>query len=86
MRNFLNTILQFIGAATLTDAEFDSLDIDLYGWDKPTYSALAEVLGTREGVSVMQERLKLAFLARGVDVNGLEPKGKSNILIGVPIS
>lgn len=83
LREFLNAILITIGAESLTDDEFETVDDSLLPnvWDQDHYDALAAVLDTRDGVSTSQERLVFQFKAKGVDVDALET-GKSNIFIG----
>jgi len=88
MREFLNNILNFIGSESLTDEEFDSIETDVPNYSKVTYLALKGVVDARESVSGQGKRLKLYFIARGVDVsdaNNPVPPAKSNILIGVAL-
>ncbi len=85
MRDFLDAILAFINAESLTDLEFDA--ITLTGspdYTRETYLALRGVLEAREGVSDQVKRLKLYFIAKGVDVSATPhiPTAKSNIFIG----
>lgn len=82
MRAFLNGILTFIGSTSLTDDEFDSIDLESAGYDQPTFAALSLILESRESVSDMQNRLKLFFQAKGVTVSDVVPEGKTNIYIG----
>lgn len=81
MREFLNAILSFIGASSLTDLEFSALPIDSAAYNAPTYQALSGVLESREAVSTMQDKLFYYFRARGVDINAAET-GRSNIFLG----
>jgi hypothetical protein len=73
--------LSIIGAASLTDEEFNSLTIESYGYDVDTYTALLAVVDARELVSNTRDRLRYYFLARGVEV-AESTAAKSNILIG----
>lgn len=84
MRDFLNAILSFIQSETLTDDEFDSIETTTPNYSKVTYLALKGVIDARESISGQGKRLKLYFIARGVDVSdsGSVPPAKSNILIG----
>lgn len=81
MRAFLNAILSFLGAASLTDVEFDALSIETYGYDAATYNALLAVVDGRESVSDARDRLRYFFLAKGIVISE-SSSGKSNILIG----
>lgn len=81
MRDFLNAILSFIGAESLTDEEFDSLTIDSASYNVATYEALSAVLVSRETISNLQDRLYAYFTARGV-VTTQVSTGKSNIFVG----
>lgn len=88
MREFLNNILNFIGSESLTDDEFNSIETDVPNYSKVTYLALKSVVDARESISGQGKRLKLYFIARGVDVsdaNNAVPAPKSNILIGVAL-
>lgn len=74
----------FIGAATLTDPEFESITLIGMNYDAASYSALLGVLDSREVVSSTRTRLTNYYLARGVQVT--EPSaGTSNIFIGAPL-
>ena len=83
MRDFLNSILQFIGTTTLTDEEYEATGT-LVGLDytQEHYDALAGVLASRESVSNLQEKLVAYFAAKGTSVVAAST-GKSNILIGL---
>lgn len=81
MRAFLNGILAFIGASSLTDIEFESLTIDSAAHDEQTYDALNEVLTAREAISTLHDKLNYYFKAKGVEV-GEVSVGGSNIFIG----
>ncbi len=82
MRDFLNAILAFVGAESLTDVEFASIDEDLsYGYNSDTYDALASMLETREAVSTTQDRLSYFFRAKGVEIT-VNATGTSNIYVG----
>lgn len=84
MRNFLDAILEFISAATLTDLEFATITLPLPpAYTNATYLALRTVLESRESVSDQVTRLKLYFVAKGVDVSSaIIPTPNSNIFIG----
>lgn len=84
MRDFLDAILAVIDAESLTDEEFETLDLSAQVYDLATYTALQGILSARDGVSDQPQRLEHYFLARGVDLSGageLAP-GVSHILIG----
>lgn len=81
MRDFLNLILSFIGASSLTDTEFNSLTITEQVYTVEVYESLLGVLESRESVSDTATRLKYYFLARGVEVT-TDYTPKSNIFIG----
>lgn len=86
MRAFLDAVLSFIGATSLTDIEFEFVE----GEQEDTsdqlknYQTLDSVLDSRESVSSLRDRLRYYYLAKGVAVGELET-GKSNILIGAPL-
>lgn len=87
MRDFLNSILAFIGSESLTDEEY--LTIEGQGtfviYSKATYDVLKSTIEAREAVSGQAKKLKLLFIARGVDVSDgsiTTHKPNSNILIG----
>lgn len=84
MRDFLDAILAFINSESLTDEEFEGIDLDAQAYNKETYLALRSVLEARENVSDQVKRLKLYFIARGVDVSSTPgvPTPNSNIFLG----
>ena len=82
MRDFLNSILTFIGTATLSDMEYDSIELESATYDQQSYLALSQVLQSREAVSTIQSRLVAFYKARGVDVDP-HSVASSNILLGM---
>lgn len=84
MRDFLDAILDFIGSESLTDEEFESIDEELEAdYTKEVYLALKGVLEARESVSGQPKKLKLYFVAKGIDVSDTSSvTPKSNIFIG----
>lgn len=88
MRDFLNAILEFIQSESLSDDEFDSLELsETTSYTVAVYSALKTILEARDGVSDQIARLRTYFMARGVDVNAT-PAARtptSNIFIGSPL-
>lgn len=84
MRAILNAILQFIGAETLTDEEYESLDLEITASDKEKFTALKGVLNSREAVSSMFARLTSYFKAKGMTFTAEEqqPLAKSNVFVG----
>ena len=81
IRDFLNAILAFIGAASLSDDEFNSLDLEVQTYSVEVYEGLLSVLDSREMVSNTRDRLRYYFLARGVEVQE-SSAGMSNIWAG----
>lgn len=81
MRDYLNGILSFIGAESLTDEEFDSIDLENTDDPVANYNALLGVLESRDLVSSMVKRLEYYFLAKGVEVSPPNT-ARSNILVG----
>lgn len=84
MRDFLNSILAFIGLESLTDDEFETLEIESYGYDNDTYLALSDILKSRESVSTAQDALRHYFLAKGAELETVSV-GRSNIFIGAAL-
>ena len=82
LRDFLNAILVFVGAATLTDLEFTSIElIATNSYSVETYGALLGILDARESVSNSRDRLRYFFLAKDIQVGEL-PATTSNIFFG----
>jgi len=84
MREFLDAILDFINAESLTDEEFETIELVTPEYTKEVYLALRGVLESRESISDQVKRLKLYFIAKGVDVSSTPtvPTARSNIFIG----
>lgn len=87
-RQFLDEILEFIDTESLTDEEWDSIDLEgTDAYTKEVYLALKTVLENREDVSGKTKRLKLFFIAKGVNLSdspAIHP-ARSNILIGTAL-
>jgi hypothetical protein len=78
----LNAIFAFIGTTSLTDDELaiaTSAGASLF-YDADTYKGALAVLDSREAVSVVRDRLRYFFLAKGVAVGALPEQ--SNIYFG----
>ncbi len=94
-RDFLDDVLEFIGAETLTDDESDAAELANMSYDVASYAVLKSILDSRESASDMLYKLAFYYLGRGVNVakvntsaplDGEAPKGpKSNILIGIAL-
>lgn len=81
MRDFLDAILAFIVAESMTDEEFATVESELPIYDQCTYDDLSRILESREAVSVMQTRLLAYYQAKGVNIAPAET-GKSDIFLG----
>lgn len=81
MRNYLNGILSFIGAESLTDEEFSTITLDGTTDDVANYEALLGVLKSRDLVSESISRLQAYYKAMGVSIPPTD-LGVSNIFIG----
>jgi hypothetical protein len=81
MRDYLNGVLSFIGAESLTDEEFESIDLEVFTDLVANYNALLIVLQDREVVSSMTSRLENYFLAKGAAVS-TPNNARSNIFVG----
>jgi hypothetical protein len=64
MRATLNAILAFIGAESLTDDEFESIEDINMSVSSEVYNGLAGILEAREYVTNMVQRLKFYYMAR----------------------
>lgn len=84
MRDFLNSILSFIGSTSLTDDEFETVEATHPIYDQATYNDLSRILQGRENVSIFQDRLTKYYQAKGVDV-APRNTATSNIFIGSPL-
>lgn len=84
MRDFLDAILAFIQSESLTDDEFETIELEDQTYTLATYEALKTVLQSRENISGQGKRLKLYFISRGVDLDsaGAVKPAKSEIYIG----
>lgn len=84
LREWLNAVLSFIGATSLTDEEYDGINflgLTALDYNQAAYDQLAAVLSAREAISTMQDRLVAVFKAKGTDVIAVET-GFSNIYLG----
>lgn len=86
MRDYLNAILNFIGAESLTDEEFNALTLENTDDQIAVYQALLGVLQSRDLVSDdMTMRLQSYFLAKGIAVVKVEKIPVSNIFVGASL-
>lgn len=81
MRSLIDSILSFLGTASLTDAEYGALENDDQGDLEAVYNDMDAVLLSREAVSTLRDRLRYYFLAKGVAVTQADD-GRSNVTIG----
>lgn len=82
-RGFYDSILGFIGAESLTDEEFESIEVETPDYNQETYLALRAILEGRENVSDQVKRLESFFIAKGVSVSSSTiPAPASNIFLG----
>jgi len=87
MREWINSVLQFISATSLTDDEFNSLDTSGFSinqYNQSSYDTISALLISRESISPLHDRLIAVYKARGVDVSPAKV-GRSNIFIGAPL-
>lgn len=82
LRDFLNAIFSLIGAESLTDEEFGTVDEDtpVGIYDQALYDVLSAILIERDAVSNTKDRLVAFFKVKNVDVS--ETETPTNILIG----
>lgn len=88
MRATLNAILAFIGATSLTDEEWESLELSEDPSERDQFNALKYILVQREAVSDMYRRLVSYFKAKGMsfgDESSSAAIGSSNIFVGSPL-
>lgn len=88
MRDFLNSILAFIGTTSLTDEEYattTSLPDAVGTYTVAVYDALLAILDSRELLSGTRDKLTFLFKAKGVAVVPTT-KARTNIFIGSGLS
>ncbi len=85
MREILNGVLQAIGAESLTDNEWESIEDTDLAENVARYTALDAILFARESVSTIRDRLRYYYLAKGTELPTVA-SGSSNVLVGLDIS
>lgn len=85
MREYLNGILEFIGAESLTDEEFSSITLDNHDNPSEVYEVLFDLLESREAVSDMILRLQSYYTAQGISVSSSSHTPTSDIFVGSPL-
>lgn len=88
MREWLNAILVFIGAPSLTDTEYNSINftkLEVQVYNQSAYDELSKVLASRETMSTMQKKLAGFFQAKGLTDLTVADTAKSQILVGIPL-
>ncbi len=86
MRAFLDAILFFIGAESLTDLEYLSAEWPSEEYTLEVYNGLKSVLETRDNVSSQTQQLKFYFQARGLELSDTLPTAQSHIYLGGPLN
>lgn len=81
MRDFLDEILAFIVATSLTDDEFSTVVSTLMIYDQASYDDLSRILAMRGSASTYQDRLTAFYKAKGV-VFEVKTNASSNIFLG----
>lgn len=87
LRGVLNQILRFIGCESLTDDEFESLDLTLASPATDVYEALYAILDARGVSEATLDKLGYYFQAKGVEI-AAEPEreaGTPHILVGATL-
>jgi hypothetical protein len=84
MRDFLDTILNYLGATSLTNDEFDSVTATVQAYDQASYDDLARILTERESMSDTLDRLLYLYKSKGFTPNEYDDGG-SNIFVGAPL-
>jgi hypothetical protein len=84
MRDYLDGILSFIGAESLTNEEFGQVTITDQNDHVGVYDALLAIIGSRDDVSDIASRLLYYFQSKGIAVAGA-PSAVSNIFVGASI-
>lgn len=87
MRDFLDEILAFINAESLTDEEFDLLpEGTVQSYNEYVYRYLRSIMQGRESVSSGLNKLKSFFVAKGVSVSETTIKDPvSQIMVGAAL-
>lgn len=85
MRAFLNAILAFIGSASLSDEEWDGVEVEEQEYSQEVYDELKAILEARENVSTQLQKLVYYFKAKGVDVENQDRTAQSQIFVGAKI-
>lgn len=81
MRDFCDEILHFIGAESLTDEEWETVESTFPTLTIELYNELKAILLSRDAVSSFHQRLFFYFKAAGLNVT--EPGlGSSNVFMG----
>lgn len=84
LRDFLNAIVAFIDAESLTDEEYATVTTVVVDYDQASYDDLSRVLTSRDAVSSVHDKLAAYYAARGVEIVEADI-GRSNIFIGAEL-
>jgi hypothetical protein len=82
MRSFIDGILGVIGAASMSDDEFNMITVGELEYTKELYAEMLIVLDSRESVSSDRDRLGHYFKARGIAIDPPAVASKSQIFVG----
>jgi hypothetical protein len=81
IREFVDAILAFIGASSVTDSEFELITEEDEVYSPELYAQMLAVLDTRELVSNTRDRLTYYFQAANATINETDA-GVSKIFLG----
>jgi hypothetical protein len=85
VRDFCDEILSFIGAESLTNEEFETIESSSLTLTLELYNELKAILMSRDAVSGTHNRLYFYFMAAGVQVSAPD-LASSNIFIGAGLA
>lgn len=85
MRDFLDAIFQFIGSESLTDLEFDDIELVTEEYSQAVFDVLRDILEARDAVSSQIEKLAAYFLIKGTTVQNATKTPVSDVFIGAKV-
>lgn len=82
---FYNQILATIGAESVTDDEWATVEATADLYDQQTYDDLFRILSVRGAFSTTLDRLNAYYVLQGASFSATGKIAQSNILIGIPL-
>lgn len=82
MRDYLDSILASINSESLTDSEFEGIDLEVEELNQDTFDSLKVILEVRGSIDSQLEKLAEHFIENDVELSNASDTPTSEIFFG----